>query len=167
MTQTINTKPVKVQTGQQAPSFSLINIDKKMVALEDFRGRNVVLFFFPMAWTGVCTREMCLLEDDFNYYRDLDAEIIGISVDTLFALKHFKADYKLDNITLLSDFDKKAIHEYDIVIENFSFGYHGVAKRATFVIDANGIVRHAEVLEDASNFPDIGAVKACLESLRK
>ncbi len=103
-----------LQVGQKAPDFKLVDIEKKEVTLEQFKGKNLVLFFFPMAWTGPCTTEMCSIQEDYKAYSDLNATIVGVSIDTLFALKHFGEDNKL-NFPLLSDFNKETIKAYDLV----------------------------------------------------
>jgi peroxiredoxin len=154
-----------LQTGQKAPDFKLPDPDKKMVSLSDFKGKNVVLFFFPMAWTGACTKEMCTIQEDFAAYAKLNAVPVGISVDSIFALKRFKEDYKLNDIILLSDFNKEAIKAYDVVFDNFSVGYNGVARRSTFVIDKDGIVRFAEVLPQQGDQPDMEAIRKALAEL--
>jgi peroxiredoxin len=151
--------------GQKAPDFKLPDPDKKFHSLADYKGKNVVLFFFPAAWTGVCTKEMCSLQEDFKTYEGLNAVPIGISVDTIFALKRFKEDYKLDNLTLLSDFNKEAIKAYDVVNNNFSVGYNGVAMRSTFVIDKEGILRFQEVLSAQGEFPNMEAIQNAVKAL--
>src|SRR6185369_5356781 len=153
------------QVGQKAPDFKLPSSEMKMVSLNDFKGKNVVLFFYPMAWTSTCTKEMCVLQEDFNSYASLDAVIIGISVDTLYALKRYGEDYHLDSIILLSDFNKDVIRSYDVVHHDFSNGYKDVAKRATFVIDKNKTLRFIEVLPNLGDFPDLDAVKNVLKQL--
>lgn len=155
-----------LQTEQKAPDFKLPDPDKKMVSLSDFKGKNVVLFFFPMAWTGPCTKEMCSVQENFAVYSNLNAVPIGISVDSIFALKRFKEDYKLNDLILLSDFNKEAIKAYDVVFDNFVVGYNGVARRSTFVIDKNGILRFAEVLPQQGDLPDMEAVKKALAELK-
>jgi peroxiredoxin len=155
-----------IKAGQKAPDFKLVDKDKKEVTLSNFKGKNLVLFFFPMAWTGTCTKEMCTIQEDYRVYESLNAAVAGVSVDTLFALKRFGEDYKI-NFPLLSDFNKTAIRDYDIVIEDFNWGYKGVAKRATFVIDKDGIVRFAEVLDNAGDFPDMKGVREALNLLQK
>lgn len=156
---------MKLVVGQKAPGFELMNTEKELISLESFKGKNVVLFFFPLAWTGVCTKEMCLVQEDFSSYKNLNATVIGISVDTLFALRHFAADYKLNDVLFLSDFNKDVINAYDVVIHDFAFGYHGVAKRATFVIDKEGIIRHIDVTPTPGDMPNMSAIKDALEKL--
>ena len=153
-----------LQVGQKAPDFKLIDTEKNEISLAQFLGKNVVLFFFPMAWTGVCTKEMCSIQDDYNSYASLNAQTVGISVDSLFALKRFGEDNKIA-FPLLSDFNKQAIKDYDVVHHDFAFGYKDVAKRATFVIDAEGIIRFVEVLPQLGDFPNMDAIKEALKSL--
>ncbi len=153
-----------LQIGQKAPDFKLLNTEKNEVSLGQYKGKNVVLFFFPMAWTGNCTKEMCSVQDDYSAYKDMNAEVIGISVDSFFALKHFAADQKL-GFTLLSDFNKEVIKAYDLVHHEFAFGYKDVAKRATIVIDKEGIIRFMEILPSPGDFPNMDAIKAAVKSL--
>lgn len=151
--------------GQQSPDFKLVDIEKKERTLSEFKGKNVVLFFFPMAWTGTCTKEMCAVEEDYKSYANLNAVTIGISVDTLFALKHFGEDNHLGHILLLSDFNKEATRAYDVVHRDFAWGYKDVSKRATFVIDKEGILRFMEILPSLSDFPNLDAIKKALAAL--
>lgn len=150
--------------GQQAPDFTLFNTEKKEVSLSALKGKNVVLVFFPLAFTGVCTTELCSLRDNINVYGGLNAEVLGISVDSLFSLEKFKAEQHI-NFDLLSDFNKEASSNYGTIYETFAFGMKGVSKRSAFVIDKEGIVRHAEVLEDAGKIPDFDTVQAVLKTL--
>lgn len=156
---------MSLTVGQKAPDFKLVDTEKKERTLSEFRGKNVVLFFFPMAWTGVCTKEMCAVEEDHKAYEDLNAVTIGVSVDTLFALKRFGEDNKLSDILLLSDFNKEAINAYGVVHHDFSWGYKDVARRSTFVVDKDGILRFIEILPAQSEFPNLDAVKKALAQL--
>ncbi len=153
-----------IKIGQKAPDFKLIDKDRKEVTLADFKGKNLVLFFFPLAWTGVCTKEMCAVQDDYKIYTDLNTNVIGVSVDSCLALKKFGEEYKI-NFPLLSDFNKVAIKDYDVVLEEFICGYKNVAKRSTFVIDKEGIVRYIEVLASPGDLPNMDAIKASINSL--
>lgn len=150
--------------GQPAPSFTLFNTEKKEISLTDYKGKNVVILFFPLAFTGVCTAELCSIRDNYNIYTALNAEVIGISVDSLFALEQFKIaqNYHFD---LLSDFNKTASKDYDTMYDTFAFGMLGVSKRSAFVVDKNGILQYKEVLEDAGKQPNFDAIKACLASI--
>jgi peroxiredoxin len=151
--------------GQKAPNFKLADTEKKERTLGEFRGKNVVLFFFPMDWTGTCTKEMCAIEEDYKSYVQLNAVTIGISVDTLFAHKRFSEDYHLGHILLLSDFNKEAINAYGVVHHDFAWGYKDVAKRATFVIDKDGVLRFIEILPSLGDFPNLDAIKKALAAL--
>ncbi|GGD60597.1 peroxiredoxin [Emticicia aquatilis] len=153
-----------LKVGDQAPDFKLFNTDKAEINLADYRGKNVVVLFFPLAFTGVCTAELCQMRDDIATYSGLNAEILGISVDSIFTLGKFKAEQNLP-FNLLSDFNKETAQAYGAYYDTFVFGMHGVAKRSAFVIDAEGVIKYAEVLESAGDLPNFDAVKATLESL--
>lgn len=153
-----------LKAGDKAPNFTLFNSDKQEVALDSFRGENVVLLFFPLAFTGVCTTELCTMRDDIATYQDLDAQILAVSVDSLFTLEKFKAEQNL-NFPLLADFNKEASRAYDCLYEDFVLGMKGVSKRSAFVIDKEGTIRYAEVLDDAGKLPNFEAVKETLKSL--
>lgn len=153
-----------LQIGQEAPAFKLFNTEKKEISLADFKGKNVVILFFPLAFTGVCTAELCSVRDNYNIYTSLNSVVLGISVDSLFTLDQFKKAQNY-NFDLLSDFNKEVSQAYDSLYENFVLGMKGVSKRSAFVVDKNGILRYAEVLEDAGKQPDFDAIKACIQAL--
>lgn len=153
-----------LKIGDKAAAFTLFSSDKKEVSLADYEGKNVVILFFPLAFTSVCTAELCGVRDDLSNYQRLNAEVLGISVDSPFTLNEFKNAQHL-NITLLSDFNKTASKAYDSIYETFAFGMEGVSKRAAFVVDSKGIIRYVEVLENAGEIPNLDAVKQTLESL--
>lgn len=151
--------------GSAAPDFTLPNQDREPVALsEQVRKGPVVLAFFPAAFSSVCTKEMCTFRDSMGELNRASAQVIGISVDTFFALKAW-ADAQGLNFPLLSDFNKTVIRQYGVFNEDM-IGLKGIAKRAVFVIDRTGTIRHREVLEDARNEPDYGKVTQALASLR-
>lgn len=156
---------MKVQVGQQAPDFKLFNTDKKPVQLSEQKGKNVVLLFFPLAFTGVCTKELCATRDELSFYNDANAVVYGISIDSVFSLKKFKEEQNL-NFDLLSDFNKEAAIAYDSLYDTFFLDMKGVTKRSAFVIDKHGIIQYAEILEDAGNVPDFSAIKNCLERIK-
>ena len=118
-----------IEIGQEAPDFSLRDTDKNVVTLSEQRGRNIVLLFFPLAFTGTCTKELCMTRDNMSVYNDLNASVYGISVDSLFSLGKFKEEQQL-NFSLLSDFNKKASTAYDTIYEHFFNDMDGVAKRS-------------------------------------
>jgi peroxiredoxin len=156
---------MSIQVGQQAPEFSLWSTDKKEIKLSELKGKNVLLLFIPYAFTGVCTTELCSVRDNIAAYNNANAEVFGISVDTPYSLKRFKEDQNF-NFTLLSDFNKEAMKAYDCMYEVFGTqGFKGVAKRSAFVIDKEGTVRYAEVLEDAGKIPDFDAIQSVLKTL--
>src|SRR6476469_9527437 len=135
-----------VVVGSKAPDFTLTNQDREPVTLSKLHGKPVVLAFFPAAFSSVCTKEMCTFRDSMSRLGQANAQVYGISVDTFFTLKAFQDHEKLP-FPLLSDFNKQAIRDYGVFNEDM-IGLKGIAKRATFVIDKDGIVQHAEVLED-------------------
>ena len=150
--------------GQKAPEFSLFNSDKKEVSLSSLKGKNVVILFFPMAFTSVCTAELCEMRDNISTYSALNAEILGISVDSPFTLAKFKEEQNLP-FDLLSDFNKEVSQAYDTYYETFALNLKGVSKRSAFVIDQDGVIQYAEVLESAGDVPDFQAVRQTLTSL--
>jgi len=153
-----------ITIGQAAPEFSLFDTEKTKIALADQKGSNVVLLFFPLAFTGVCTTELCNIRDNIAAYNSTNAKVFGISVDSLFTLGKFKEEQHL-NFPLLSDFNKEVAAAYGALYENFVLDMKGVAKRSAFVIDKEGIVRYAEVLESAGDLPNFSAIQATLQSL--
>ena len=154
-----------LKPGDKAPDFSVRASDKSQVHLKDFHGKNVVLLFFPLAFTSVCTKELCLMRDSLAEYEQLDTQILAISVDSLYALNKWKQQEGF-NFPLLSDFNKTVSKKYDTLYKSFVFEMKGVAKRSAFVIDADGIIRYAEVLENAGEIPNFEAVKKTLMGLR-
>lgn len=155
---------MSLKIGDKAPSFSLFSSEKKVVKLEDFEGKNIVLLFFPLAFTSTCTAELCSVRDEISAYNSIGSEVIAISVDSLYTLAKYKEEQKL-NFMLLSDFNKETSSAFGSIYELFSSGMRGVSKRSAFVIDKTGIVRYAEVLDNASEIPNLSAVKAILSQL--
>lgn len=150
--------------NQTAPTFKLYNTEKKEIALSDLKGKNVVLLFFPLAFTSTCTAELCNIRDNYSIYNELNAVVFGISVDSLFTQGKFKEEQKL-NFDLLSDFNKETSTAYGSLYHDFILGMKGVSKRSAFVIDKEGKLKYAEVLEKAGDLPNFEAIKACLEKL--
>ena len=153
---------MSVDVGSQAPDFTLMNQDRQPVTLSAQRGSPVILAFFPAAISSVCTKEMCTFQESLERLNHAKAQDNGISVDTFFALKAFHDSQHL-TFPLLSDFNKQVIRDYGVVNEDM-IGLKGIAKRAVFVIDKDGVVRHREVLEDARNEPDYGKALAAARS---
>jgi len=150
--------------GDEAPQFTLKASDKSDVSLSDFKGRNVVILFFPAAFTGVCTAELCSVRDNMAEYAQLDADVLAISVDLPFTLNKFKEEQGFQ-FPLLSDFNKEVSRAYGSIYEEWILGFKGVAKRSAFVVDREGKIRYAEVLENAGEQPNFEAVKTTLKSL--
>ncbi len=155
---------MSVQVGQEAPDFTLKDTETQDVALSSFRGqKNVVLLFVPFAFTGVCTSELCSVRDNLGTYGQLDAEVLGISVDSPFAQKQWKEKENL-NFTLVSDFNRGVSKAYGAQFDDL-MGFAGVAKRAAFVIDKAGKVRYAEVLESPRDLPNFDKIQETLRGL--
>lgn len=155
---------MSLQINNQAPDFKLINSEKKTVTLSEHKGKNVLLLFFPLAFTSTCTAELCSTRDDLEFYNKINAVVFGISNDSNFVLKKFKESLNL-NFELLSDWNKTTSEAYGSLYTEFILGMKGVAKRSAFVIDKDGKIQYAEVLEDAGKVPNFEAIKACLEKL--
>jgi peroxiredoxin len=155
---------MKIKLGQYAPDFSLFDSDKNKVTLSELKGHNVLLLFFPAAFTGTCTKELCSVRDNINLYNSANAKVFGISVDMIYSLAKYKEEQRL-NFPLLSDFNKEASIAYDCLYDTFSYDMKGVSKRAAFIIDKEGIVRYAEVLEKATDVPNFQVIKQTLELL--
>lgn len=153
-----------IEIGQPAPQFTLFNTEKEKISLADQKGSPVLLLFFPLAFTSVCTKELCGVRDNIAFYNNTKAKVFGISVDSLFTLKQFKHEQHL-NFDLLSDFNKEVSSQYGSLYEQFGFDMKGVSKRSAFVIDQDGIVRYAEVLENAGEIPNFQAIEAALQKL--
>ena len=156
---------MKIEVGQPAPDFTLYASDKTQITLSELKGYNVLLLFFPLAFTSTCTTELCSVRDNINLYNNTNAKVFGISVDSLHTLAKYKEDQKL-NFTLLSDFNKDVSRLYDTIYEQFGYNMKGVSKRSAVVIDKEGIVRYAEVLENAGLIPDFNAINNTLAQLK-
>ena len=152
---------MNIEVGNAAPGFSLFDTDKNKVSLSDCKGKNVLLLFFPQAFTGTCTKELCAIRDDIARYNNINAQVFGISVDSVFTLKKYKEDQQY-NFPLLSDFNKEVSALYDSLYDEWILDMKGVSKRSAFVIDAAGIVRYAEVLEKAAELPNFEAINQTL-----
>ncbi len=155
---------MKIEVGQAAPLFELYDSEKNKVSLAELKGSNVLLLFFPQAFTGVCTKELCAIRDDIARYSNANAKVFGISVDSVFTLNKFKQDQGY-NFPLLSDFNKEVSTAYGSIYNDWILDMKGVSKRSAFVIDKDGVVRYAEVLESAGDLPNFEAVHETLNSL--
>ncbi|MEX2244678.1 MAG: redoxin domain-containing protein [Fimbriimonadaceae bacterium] len=163
-----------ITIGSLAPDFSLKSANAEGLAKDDFglstvklgdyRGKkNVVLLFFPGVFTPPCTQEMCTMSEGINDYKELGAEVLGISVDSALAQRVW-AEKENIKVKLLSDYEKKTVRAYDVVLPDF-LGMGEGSRRAAFVIDREGVVRYAEVTPTPPEQPDFAAIKAALKSL--
>ena len=154
-----------LKQGDKAPDFRLFNTEKKEVGLADYVGKNLIVHFFPAAFTGVCTTQLCTVRDAISMYHNDKTDVVAISVDSLFALAKFKEEQKL-NFTLLSDFNKVTSKDFGALYTDWILGMKGVSKRAAFVIDKNGTIQYAEVLESAGDLPNFAAIDEVLIKLQ-
>ena len=153
-----------LKAGDKAPLFTLYSDKQEKVNLTDYRGRRLVVLFFPLAFTSVCTEEMCTMRDALTEYNDLNTSVVGISVDSPFTLAKFSEAEQI-NFPLLSDFNKEVSRQYGALYDTFALGMPGVSKRAAFVIYEEGVIRYAEVLESAGDQPDYSAIQTTLGGL--
>jgi len=154
---------MSVDVGTVAPDFTLMDQDRQPVTLGTYRGQPVVLAFFPAAFSGTCTKELCTFRDSLGELNSARSQVLGISVDSFFALKAFQQAERL-NFPLLSDFNKTVISAYGVVNPDM-IGLHNIAKRSVFVLDKQGIVRYREVLDDARHEPDYPKVLEAVRNL--
>lgn len=155
---------MKIDIGHTAPDFTLYDSEKNKVTLSELKGQNILLLFFPLAFTGTCTKELCTVRDNISIYNDANAKVLGISVDSLHTLAKYKAEQNL-NFTLLSDFNKDVSAAYGSLYEIFGYNMKGVSKRAAFIIDKSGIIQYAQVLENASELPNFESINQTLSNL--
>lgn len=154
-----------VAVGNKAPDFALFDTDKKVRTLKEFLGKKTVLAFYPGAFTGVCTKELCALRDSMTQFNELNAQVVGISVDAPFANKAFAAQNNLQ-FPILSDFTRATIQAYGIVHDGFAglTGYTA-SKRSVFVLDKDGVVRYAWVSDNPGVEPNYEEVTKALASI--
>ena len=151
-----------LDVGATAPDFELpLKLGEPPVRLGDYRGEKpVVLLFFPLAFSSVCTVEMCTVAENYSAWQELNAEVIGISVDSPFVNQKFAEDCSA-SFPIVSDFNKSASEAYGVLYDEFA-GLHGVSKRAAFVVDRDGTISYAWVTEDPAVMPDFDAIMQAL-----
>jgi glutaredoxin-dependent peroxiredoxin len=154
-----------LKIGDKAPDFKLFNSEKGEVSLSDYSGKNLLILFFPLAFTGTCTTELCTIRDGIADYNSMEASVVAVSVDSLFSLGKFKEAQQL-NFPLLSDFNKTASKAYDCLYADFVFGMKEVSKRSAFIVDKSGVLQYVEVLESAGDLPNFEAIKSTLARLK-
>jgi peroxiredoxin len=159
--------------GSKAPDFTLpiktADGPKQIKLSDNFGKKNTLLLFFPMAFTGTCTTEMCGVSMDLSAYSSLNAAVFGISGDNPFAQEAWAAKEKI-TVPLLSDYEHEVAKAYDVAYDSFlpqmNLGMGGVAKRAVFLIDRNGVIQYAESNEDARALPNFDKVKAKMAEMK-
>ena len=151
-----------LEPGSPAPDFTLPRkIGEPPFRLADHRGRHVVVFFYPLAFSGVCTREVCQVAEDWDQWTALNAVVVGISTDSAFVNHRFAQETGAP-FPLLSDFNRDTMTAYGVRNDDY-FGMRGVADRSVFVIDPEGVIRYSWVAEDDSILPDFDAVRSAIE----
>ncbi len=152
-----------VEVGDKTPEVTLFDLNLKQRSLKEYRGKKLVLAFFPGAFTSTCKKEMCILRDDLAKLEKLDAQVVGISVNDPFSLRGFHEDNAL-NFPLLSDYAREAVKAYGVELPNFA-GLNGytVAKRSVFVIDREGVLRWKWVSDNPGVEPDYAEIQRQLE----
>lgn len=153
----------EIKTGMKAPELSLVALDLSPIKLSNYKGKNLILHFFPLAFTSVCTTQMCTARDEENDYSKLNAEVLGVSVDSPFVLKKFHEENEL-NFPLGSDFNRVTSSAYGALFEDDFMGLSGFSKRSAFIIDKDGIIQYAEIT-DGKSLPDFAKIKATLATL--
>jgi peroxiredoxin len=157
---------MELKTGDKAPDFALYDTEKQKRSLEEFRGKTVVLLFFPLAFSSVCTKELCSIRDNIAFYNNTNAIVLGISVDSLYTLAKFREEQHL-TFPLLSDFNKEVSSTYGSLYSQFAYDMKGVSKRSAFIVDGEGIIRYRQVLENPQEVPDFEAIQTVLTALQE
>jgi glutaredoxin-dependent peroxiredoxin len=153
-----------LKVGDKAPDFTLFDTEKKERSLKDWMGKKTVLVFYPGAFTGTCTKEMCAFRDSLAAFNSMNAQVVGISVDSPFANKGF-ADHNKLTFPILSDYKHEVTKKYDIVQKDFAgLPGHDTSKRSVFVLDANGVVRYAWISDNPGVEPPYDEVKKAVNS---
>ena len=151
--------------GSNIPSFELPDADGKFVNVSEFKGKNIVLVFYPAAFTGVCKTELCHFRDDLSKFSNMETEVIGISVDYPFSVKEFSTTNNI-NFLLLCDYNKTVIKQFDIEFSDF-FNLEGytVAKRSVFIVDKAGIIQYKWIADDPGQEPDYAEIDSKISSM--
>jgi len=150
-----------LKIGDTAPDFSVVGLDLQAITNKNFRGKNLILHFFPLAFSSTCTEQMCAANENENDYSSLNAAVLGVSVDSPFVLRKFTEENNL-KFALGSDFNRTVCKAYDVLFEDDFVGMTHFAKRAAFVIDKEGVIQYAEVT-DGKTLPDMDKIKAALQ----
>jgi len=157
-----------ISVGTKAPDFSLKTKNSSGVSevtlSKNFGKKNSLILFFPLAFTGVCTQELCDITSGLNAYRDMNAEVYGISVDSPFSQEAWAEKNKI-GITLLSDLNKKTATDYGVLLADL-MGFGSVSARAAFVVDKNGNIAYSEQTPTPKDLPNFTAIKSVLATLK-
>ena len=155
-----------VRVGDKAPDFTLVDTDKKPLSLSEFSGKKTVLVFFPGAFTGVCTKEMCTFRDSMSRFNEVNAQIVGICVDAPFSNKAFATQNNLQ-FPILSDYSRSTVKAYGILLDDFA-GLKGytAAKRSVFILDKGGVIRYAWVSDNPGVEPNYDEVSKALATIQ-
>jgi len=157
-----------ISIGTKAPDFTLKSKNADGVSdiqlSANLNKKNTVILFFPLAFTGVCTTELCDVTAGLSQYSDLNADVIGISVDSPFAQEAWAQKENI-GITLASDLNKKTAADYGVLLDDL-LGFGSTSARAAFVVDKEGVIQYAEQTPTPKDLPNFDAIKACLEGLQ-
>lgn len=156
-----------MKIGDFAPEFKLKNQNSQDISLSDYKDQNILLLFFPFAFSSLCTTEMCSVSDDIRKFESLNSKVIGISVDSHYTLSAFSERFKI-NFNLLSDFNKEVSRKYDSFEEYFfpeKYNYKGVAKRSAVIIGKDKKIKYHKICADPDEQPDYDEIKKVLEEL--
>lgn len=153
----------EITVGEKAPNFKLVGTDLEPITLSDYKGKNLILHFFPLAFTSVCTEQLCTANGDANDYASLNAEVVGVSVDSPFVLDRFSKENNL-NFKLGSDFNRTVSEDYGVLFSGDFAGMTGFSMRSAFVIDSDGVIRYSETT-DGKTLPSFENIKNTLANL--
>lgn len=155
---------MSLSIGSKVPTFTVVDSEKQTITNESIKGQATLILFFPAAFSGGCTKELCSVRDDIANYNSAKVNVLAISTDAIFTLAKYKEDQAL-NFTLASDYNKEVCAAFGAQYTEFVFGMKGTARRSAFLIDADGVVKYAEVLESAGDMPNFEAISAAIDSL--
>ena len=154
-----------LKSGDKLPEFKMYGTDRQPFTNETIKGKRLLFLFFPAAFTSTCTKELCSVRDDISRFNNLAVDVIGISTDSVYVLEKYKEEQRL-NFLLASDYNKEVTLAFGIDYELKSFEMKGVSKRSAFIIDENGIIQYAEVVEKSGELPDFNAIHSTLEKMK-
>lgn len=159
-----------LKVGVKAPDFTLKSLNPKLsdpqdVSLSSYKDqKDVLLLFFPQAFTGVCTDEMCTMSEGLDFFNNLNVQVLGISVDGTFVQKAFAEKFNI-RVPLLSDYNREVVQKYDVMRPEFTHGMKNTAERAAYIIDKTGTIQYAEVTPNPGVLPNFDAIKEKIQSL--